>query len=238
LQANYTFSKAVGDGAAISNGALAGGLPDNGVKYLWGVLPFNRAHVFSTAYVFNLPSKFKGNAFLQGAANGWQISGITQIESGAQLSAQGGVNLNFNFTQAGANQDNTHLLGTPDIPLYPLITCNPTKGLGPNQFLNPSCFAPAPAGSLGTGGLPYMPGPKFWNSDLSIMKNFKVTERQSLQFRFSGFNFLNHSLLSYTNNDNNLKLSFDSNGKPNSNFGLAQYHVGHRILELGLKYSF
>jgi hypothetical protein len=210
------------------------------------------------------------------------------MESGSQLSAQGGTNLNFNFTQGGPNQDNIHLLGTTDVPLYPLITCNPTKGLSSNQFVNPSCFAPEPAGKLGTGGLPYMPGPKFWNSDLSIMKNFKVTERQRLQLRFSGFNFLNHSLTSFTNNDNNLKLAFNDlsqvitgasmtypgNGLPPSDpnatrdqvmpcqattvgqkingvtypngiqcagtttFGLAQYHVGHRILELGLKYSF
>jgi hypothetical protein len=130
------------------------------------------------------------------------------------------------------------LLGTPDITLYPLIVCNPSKGLTPNQFINPNCFKPAPVGSLGTGGMPYLAGPMYWNSDLTLMKNFKLSERQNLQFRFSGFDFLNHSLQSFTNNDNNLKLTFDSKGNANSNFGLAQYRFGHRILELGVKYSF
>jgi hypothetical protein len=179
-----------------------------------------------------------GNAFLRGAANGWEISGITQVESGAQLTAQSGTSLNFNYTgPLGA----VNALGTPDITLYPLITCNPTSGLKKNQFVNPNCFAPAPVGSLGTGGLPYMAGPMFWNSDLSLLKSFKITERQSLQLRFSGFNFLNHGLQSFTNGDSNLKLNFPTGHTVTSNadtFGVADFHIGRRILELGVKYSF
>jgi hypothetical protein len=241
LQANYTFSKAIGDGEALNNGGLPGALSINeSNKWLWGVLPIDRAHAFSTAYVISVPSVRGSNEFVRAVANGWQISGITQITSGAQIAVQGGTNLNFNLQQGniGPNQDAVHLLGTPDITLYPLIVCNPSKGLTPNQFINPNCFKPAPVGSLGTGGMPYLAGPMYWNSDLTLMKNFKLSERQNLQFRFSGFDFLNHSLQSFTNNDNNLKLTFDSKGNANSNFGLAQYRFGHRILELGVKYSF
>jgi hypothetical protein len=97
--------------------------------------------------------------------------------------------------------------------LYPLITCNPTLGVGKNQFINPKCFAPAPAGKLGTGGIPYMAGPIYWNSDLTLIKNLKLTERQNLQFRFAAFNFLNHDLLSFVNNDNNLRLNFNDLGQ-------------------------
>jgi len=241
LQANYTWSKALGDGVQLANGGLPGALPvHDAERWLWGVLPNDRAHALSLAYVVNLPNTHTGNKFVNGAANGWQISGITQVQSGAQMAVQGGTNLNFNLQQGniGPNQDNLHLLGTPDITLYPLITCNPTQGLNKNQFINPNCFSPAPKGALGTGGMPYMSGPMFWSSDLTLMKNFKLSERQGLQFRFAAFDFLNKSLLSFTNNDNNLKLTFDSGGKANSNFGLATYHVGHRILEVGVKYWF
>jgi hypothetical protein len=178
------------------------------------------------------------NAFLRNAVGGWQISGITQIQSGAQLFNQSGSGgLNFNLQQAG---NNVSLLGTPDITLYPLITCDPRQGLRENQFLNPNCFAPAPSGSLGTGSMPYLPGPAFWNSDLNLIENFAITERQNVQFRFAAFNFLNHSLASFTNNDNNLRLNFDANGNLTNadTFGVAQYRFGHRILELGIKYSF
>jgi hypothetical protein len=238
LQANYTFSKALGDGVAINNGGLSGALPDYGAHWLWGVLPFDRAHALSMAYVFTLPRVKGGNAFLRGAVDGWEISGITQVESGAQLTAQSGTSLNFNYTgPLGA----VNAVGTPDITLYPLLTCNPTSGLKKDQFANPNCFAPAPTGGLGTGGLPYLPGPMFWNSDLSLLKNLRITERQSFQFRFSAFNFLNHGLLSFNNGDSNLKLNFTGSSNITSNadsFGVANYHIGRRILELGVKYSF
>jgi len=238
MQANYTFSKALGNGVAINNGGLTGALPDYGVHWLWGVLPFDRAHAFSAAYVFTLPKLRRSNSFVRGALNGWEISGITQVQSGAQLTAQSGTSLNFNYSgPLGAVQ----ALGTPDITLYPLIVCNPTSGLKHNQFANPNCFAPAPQGSLGTGGMPYMAGPTFWNSDISLLKNFQITEHQGLQFRFSAFNFLNHGLRSFTNGDSNLKLNFASGSNITTNadtFGVADYHLGHRILEFGLKYSF
>jgi Carboxypeptidase regulatory-like domain len=242
LLANYTFSKALGDtGNQLSNGGLPSAISvAEAEHYLWGVLPTDRAHVLSLAYVFSMP-KLTGNAFVRGALGGWQLSGITQIESGAQLSSSGGLtSLNFNLTQAGTSQDNVHLLGSPDVTLYPSITCNPAKGItGTNQFANPSCFGAAPVGQLGNGAhLPYLPGPKFWNSDLTLLKNFKITERQNLQFRIAAFNFLNHGLLSFTNNDNNLKLNIDANGRAQSDFGVAQHRVGGRLMEVGVKYSF
>jgi Carboxypeptidase regulatory-like domain len=238
LQANYTFSKAVGDGVAVNNGGLSGALPDYGVREYWGVLPLDRAQAFTAAYVVNLPKLSFGNSFVRGAANGWQISGITTVESGAQLTNQAPSNgLNFNYS---GPLNSTQALGTPDITLYPTFTCNPRSGLGHNQFMNPNCIAATGLGSWGTSKMPYLPGPMFWNSDLTLLKTFQVTERQRLQLRFAAFNFLNHDLLSFTTNDSNLKASsFNSSGQLTvSNFGVAQHHFGHRILEMGVKYSF
>ena len=93
------------------------------------------------------------------------------------------------------------------------------------------------------------------------MKNFKIKENQTLQFRVAAFNFLNHGLLSFTNNDNNLGLQFNDLGQvitgtscpantittasPNgvpctatTTFGTATHHVGNRIMEFSVKYSF
>jgi len=247
LQANYTFSKALGDGVAVNNGGLSGALPDYGVHEYWSVLPLDRAHAFSAAYVVTLP-RVHGNSLLNGLANGWQISGITQVESGSQISATNGqTSLNFGTSQAGA----VPLLGTPDINVYPVLTCNPARGLKHNQFVNPNCFSLPGAANIGNGRIPYIPGPMFWNSDLTLLKSFKITERQNVEFRFAAFNFLNHDLLSFTNGDNNLKLGFNGAGQVSNvtgtkpcpgptcdAFGYADYHFGHRILEFGAKYSF
>jgi hypothetical protein len=259
LQANYTFSK----GMATSNesGAnLFGSLPNYGQSYTYGVSPLNRAQALSLAYVFNLPNTKGGNAFVRGAANGWQISGITQVESGLQIINNINAVNNFNFTTALANQDPAHLYGTPDLTMFPVLTCNPTSNLKPGYYLNPSCFAAPSQGQLGNAGMPYMPGPMFWNTDLSLMKNFKIKERQNLQLRFAFFNPLNHGLTSFTSGDSNLKVSYNElnqlitgttcnpnpvtkpeNGGPcntPSTFGKATYKSGGRVIELGVKYSF
>ncbi|MFB3922871.1 MAG: carboxypeptidase regulatory-like domain-containing protein [Terriglobia bacterium] len=245
MQANYTWSKALGAGPTINNGGLTGALPGYGAQYYRGVLPNNRAHVMNLVYVFSLPSTRRGHPIVRGVVNGWQISGITTIESGANLTAQS-WNLNYgrdNGTDADGNTifyDNIHTLGTPDVTLQPLVVCNPAIGLKPHQYITPACFKPSPTdGTLGTGGMPYLSGPMFWNSDLSLMKNFRISERQNLQVRFAAFNFMNHSLWSFTQNDNNLILHFGADGQvTNPNFGVAQYKYGRRIMEFGVKYSF
>jgi hypothetical protein len=262
LRANYTFSKALGsNGWNVANGTMSAALPNYGTQAFWSVLPIDRAHVLSLAYVLE-PPQLKGSRFVERLTGGWQLSGITQIESGGQLTNQSGstgLALNYgrdNLTVGGTTvqyYDNIHMLGTPDVQLYPTITCNPTKGLKPGQYLNPSCFGPAPDGALGSSRLPYMPGPLFSNSDISLQRNIKITERQALQFRVSAFNFLNHSLTSFTGGDGNLQLKFNADGtlknaNPSSGhacpgptcdaFGYADYKTGHRTMELGVKYTF
>ena len=50
-------------------------------------MPFDRRHVFNAAYSIEAGSPVKGNPVLAGLVNGWQISGITQIQSGQNLAA-------------------------------------------------------------------------------------------------------------------------------------------------------
>jgi len=239
LMLNYTFSKALGANLSTTTSGYA----DYGAKEFYGVLPIDRAHTLSASYVFSLPRLRSGKAFAKAALNGWEISGITQVTSGANLtSVDGGWGWNFNTALpdvGGVAQDSVHLLGTPDVQLQPVITCNPKSNLQPGHYLNPNCFAPPPGNGVnGSGRMPYLPGPMFWNSDLTALKNFKISEHQSLQFRVAAFNFLNHKLPSFVASDNNLKLNFDDNGNAPADFGKATAQYGHRILELGVKYSF
>ena len=83
-------------------------------------------------------------------------------------------------------------------------------------------------------------GPAFWNSDLSLFKNFQISESRKVQFRFSTYNFLNHPLWSFRNGSNNLNLNFDgSTGKlANDAFGTTTEKLGHRIVQLAIKFYF
>ncbi len=130
------------------------------------------------------------------------------------------------------------MLGTPDIQLNPIETCNPTSGLGTNQYINPSCFTfPTKIGQNGPSVLPPIYGPAFFNSDLGIFKNFQMGESKKLQFRFNAYNFLNHPLWSF--NGNNLTLGFNPNGSISTpTFGTVTEKQGHRVVQAAVKFFF
>jgi hypothetical protein len=254
LMVNYTYSKALGDGLLGTDSTS--GYKDGGVSEFYGVLPIDRPNVLSTAYVIHFPRIQGGNSLVRGAVNGWQLSGITQVESGVNLTS-GTDGWNFGYSpqsdptaKNGVNTiGSSWLLGTPDITLMPLLTCNPSKGNPKGAFLNWGCFGvPAGNGVNGTTKMPYLPGPGWWKSDLTAVKNFKIGEHQNAQFRMAAFDFLNHALLSFAPGDTNLQANnlqwnagsggLGSENNLNPNFGKALWHEGHRILELEAKYSF
>ena len=241
LNLNYTFSKAMG--IVGCNGNLC---DQFNINNNYGVLSNNRPHLFNAVYSVELP-KANVNKFAGGFVNGWQVSGILQWESGPNLTAY--QNQNFGMTLNGATIPGTNfaisnvsILGTPDIQLNPVLTCNPTSNLAAHQFINGNCFAaPTTIGQNGPTILPPIYGPAFFNWDMGVFKSFSITERKKVQFRFNGYNWLNHPLWSF--NGNNLGLSFtqDSTGKitqSNSTFGYTTQKQGHRIIELGVKFFF
>lgn len=238
LNFNYTYGKAMG----ILGFGNQFNLRDN-----YGVLPSNRTHLFNAAYSIVLPNPVE-NKFLGGVVNGWQLSGITQFQSGANLwGLSGNQNFNMNLnsgTIPGTNFNitNVSMLGTPDIRIQPLVTCNPRSGLGPHQYINPNCFAvPTQIGQNGPMVLPPIYGPSFFNSDLGLFKTFRITESKTLQFRFDGYNFMNHPLWSFPNNGvANLGLSFDGTTRQVNNplFGTATDKQGHRIIQMAVKFMF
>jgi|GEM_PF-31606 len=138
-----------------------------------------------------------------------------------------------------------YLFGTDSMTAEPVRTCDPTKGLGKNQFINGSCFAyPTERGLNGPTRLPAIRGPWFFNSDLALFKNFRISDSKKFQFRFNAYNFMNHPLTSYPDGgDNALKLThnYNENGAPvlaNDRFGYADYKFGHRVIQLALKFYF
>ncbi len=237
---NYTFGKALG---IRGEGGSATGDPVN-LRNNYGTLPNNRTHIFNAAYVYEVPNLANANRFLKGVANGWQVSGITQYQTGVDL--QAAISSNFNFSgyiPAGTTfmgktlavsipASSENVLGTRDITVMPTLTCNPAKGLQANQYINGACFSAfATPGEQGNYVFPTLTGPHFWNSDVSVTKNFSFSESKKLQFRLSGYNFLNHPNRTFVANDPGLNLNFDSSGNPNPKFGFATNKVGHRILQ-------
>ena len=236
INMNYSFSKSLG--------IVSTTLDQYNINNDYAVQPNNRTHIFNAAYSVELGNPLKANKIAGGFVNGWQLSGILQLESGPNLTGyQGqnfGMNLNgYKIPGTTFNVSNVSLLGTNDIQLNPVLTCNPSSGLGPHQYINPSCFSfPTAVGQNGPTTLPAIYGPSFFNSDLGLFKNFQIKESKKLQLRFNGYNFLNHPLWSF--NGNNLGLGFDgTTGKVNTPlFGTVTQKQGHRVIQAAVKFYF
>jgi Carboxypeptidase regulatory-like domain len=250
---NYTYSKALG----------LVGLDQLNLNQDYGAEPFDRRHIFNAAYSIELPNPVHNSKFGEGLVNGWQLSGITQLQSGVNLTGNGnGSNPGFNATgniasglyasgypssYGNVNITNQSIFGTDQIPLNPIVTCNPKAGLGPHQYLNGNCFTlPTAQGQGDPVVLPEYFGPWFFNSDLAVFKNFQMSESKKLQIRIQAYNFLNHAVWSFVNGgpgSDNLYLHFGpgSNGgavQTNTNFGIAPVKLGNRIIELSAKFYF
>lgn len=242
----YTFSKARG-----VRGGGQGGSSDNlnlrGNNY--GVLAYDRTHVFSIAYNILVPDVGKNylgdNVVSRALFDGWQISGITSLSSGAALqpnTPDGSPNFKLRGTNSlGQDISNARdIVGTPDTSVQPILLCDPREGNGKDQYANAACFGAPLRGQVGTYIFPYMKGPAFQNHDLSAFKNFNFSEDKKIQLRFSAYNFLNHPLKSLTAENlvldfNNGQLTQDTLNK----FGrYTENKFGRRIIQLAIKFYF
>jgi hypothetical protein len=219
---NYTFSKVLGirDGQTDNGGGNGPIVDPFSLKNNYGTLAYDHRDIMNLAYVWRLPSFVHGNKFMGAAVDGWQFSGYTTFQSGAPLQPNLNANLNaaypsLTYPTAGAPDlpDNTINLpnglksatvnastwfGTSSINnLLPSLTCNPAAHLAKGQYFNPNCFSVPAFGRQGALIWPDMSGPAYFDSDLALFKTFKISERQSVQFRMSATNFLNHPLAQF-----------------------------------------
>lgn len=237
---NYTWSK--------SMGTVNAALDQFNLNNDYGVLSQDRTHIMNFAYSIELPSPAH-NKIAAGVVNGWQLSGITQIESGPNLSALTGENFGANYGTAiipnsvsaanptGIAVSNASIFGTPDIQLNPVLTCNPVANLAAHQYINGACFGLPSPGKFGPEVMPAYYGPWYFNSDLGLFKNFQIRESMKLQFRLNAYNFLNHPLWSF--NGSNLSLTYSATGQQTSpDFGYTTEKQGNRIVQLAVKFFF
>jgi hypothetical protein len=253
IQTNYTWQKALG--------IVLPTIDPFNLAADYGVLPTDRRQLFNAAYSINLGSRVHVNPFVNGTLNGWQFSGITQLQSGANITYGGTYNVNTNYNMnlngaiipgsitaanpTGIPINNQSILGTNAQQLNPLVTCKPTSGLAAHQYVNGNCFAaPTTKGTNGPNLMPVAYGPSYFNSDLAVFKNFPIAEGRSLQFRAQAFNFLNHPLWSFPGGPN-LNLNFVQNastgqitlGNPGT-FGKTTEKQGARTMEFAAKFFF
>jgi hypothetical protein len=107
IQTNYTYQKSLG---IVQPGNPANGpsvtLDPFNLDNNYGVMPGDRRQLFNIAYSIDLGRPIHSNKLLGGFANGWQLSGITQLQSGANITYLSS-NTNFGYSISCVNPAGT-----------------------------------------------------------------------------------------------------------------------------------
>lgn len=198
----YTWSKSMGIAAigAASTNDNSFVRPDQYTRQaLYGPTSFDRRQVLAINYVYTAPKFIWGNALTRLATDGWQLSGVTQAQTGSPF------NPGFSIQQAG----NVNITGssTEGARVGIVPGCDPYTHLDdPFNRLNPACFTPPMPGSLGLeSGINYLYNPGVINFDMAVQKEFAVKERVRFQLRLDAFNAFNHP--NFTGLNSNLSFN-------------------------------
>ena len=170
---SYTYSKSLDTNSLSSINSPA--VQDSfNIRNDYGPSDFDARHrvVFSGLYDF----PFHRNRLVAG----WETGIIFQAQSGNPITI---ITSNAGFT------GNTTL--RPDVNGPVVITGQPNQ-----WFANPAVFVfpgPTTAPHFGNLGRNTVVGPNFVNTDFSLIKTTKLTERTSVQFRTEIFDIFNHA---------------------------------------------
>jgi len=237
---NYTFSKVLGirDGGSNNGSGNGAGLDPFNLRANYGPLYYDHTHILNLVYNWAEGQRIRGGGagmrLVEGALNGWQVSGYTSFQSGYNLQELTGGDFNVEYptaltvpTVANPNlPDNSITLpnGLKAISvspstyvgsfafnaLVPSLTCNPGKNLHGAQRFNPSCFAPPGYGTQGQFVMPYLRAPNYWNNNLGVYKDFHFDEARYVEFRISATNWLNHPLRQFgLANNSDQQINFE-----------------------------
>lgn len=185
LQANYTWSKAIGLAGlgGDNDGRIA--IHEPNFRYLnRAVLGINIPHNLQFSGAWELPfGKGKpwlsDNVVASALAGGWQLSWLYGAFSGYPFSVSAsGTSLNAPDSAQRADQVKSEVKKLGGI------------GTG-NPFYDPTAFAPVTTARFGTVGFNTLRSPGTTNLDLGLFREFRITEGVKLQFRAEAFNATN-----------------------------------------------
>lgn len=194
-----------------------------------GLASFDRTSNLQIFAVYELPFG-KGQKWLQSGignwlAGGWQLNTVVSKLSGIPFTVTGsGSTLNANgSTQTADLAGAFHALnGTPP---RTGVTCALTDTSC--HYFDASAFGQPTSGRFGNTGRDQFRGPGYFNMDLSLFRNFKLTERFAFQFRAEAFGFTNTP---HFNNPNTTCGSsagqLCSAATSNNNFGVITQTLG------------
>jgi hypothetical protein len=226
----YTFGKALGVGEAGSN--EGGGIQDpRDLRGSRARYAFDQTHGAVIHWVWEIPFGQRLTGVAGGILKGWQTNGILTLRSGFPFTPTvGGGDLNT----GGGDQIRPDRLSDGRLE-------HPTRErwFDPGAFRRVSCNIPGRLDlcHYGNSGKNILNSPGQRNVDFSIFKNFRITERFTLQFRSELFNALNTP---YFGQPTNISfVSQDSIVPDGPRMGeIRSLRTDMRIIQFGMKLFF
>ena len=147
---------------------------------------YDTRNSFTASFVYSVPRLASATGWKNYILNDWQVSSLWVLHGGQP----------FNIT-GSTNRPGLYVVGNP----FSGVSHTFSQANGGEQWVNPAVFfAPCTSGTCpaGVGSDPLgnlsrnkFYGPSFRDIDLSIFKNFHLTERVNLQLRGEIYNLFN-----------------------------------------------
>lgn len=231
FEGNYTFSKATDDSSAGRNAWIGNLGLDNpqvldDLRAEHGIGSSDTPHRLTAAIILQVPvgkDRWIGggmNRAMDGIVGGWSLNGVVTLQSGQPLAI---------YNSVGRLVDGN---SRPDVVCSQLRTGLSFRQAASSNlpYLNQDCFAD-PGDNI-TGNAPRhfsnLRGDGIRNLDLSLSKEFKISESKLLQVRAETFNAFNHQ-----------RFAFPDVGSGDGVFGTVTSTTGNfRRMQFGARFQF
>jgi hypothetical protein len=220
LLATYTWSKSID---------TAGGLMLNG-RLNRGIADFDRTHVATFGYTYQLPfGRDRGfgsdlSAPLDAIFGGWELNGVTLLQSGLAITPTliNNSHLNADVSGVSLRPDRIASADPEDI----------SGGQSRDLWFNVAAFRVPGQYQFGNASRGSLRGPGFASTDLSLGKRFAISEGKNLNLRWETFNVFNRTNMANPN------TSIDAG--PGNAGRITGLLVGSsmRSMQLGLRFDF
>jgi hypothetical protein len=209
--ANYAWSKKMDNTGTIT--------PFLSREFYRGLSSDDIPHIFHLTTVWEVTrSRFRGSA--SRLLNGWELSSLTTWQSTAPFTVTSGVD--NSLTAVGG--DRADFIGA-DLNQAKLSGQSHAEMI--QRYFNTSLFVPNRIGTHGNAGRNILRGPRFFNTDIGLIKRTQITERIGTQFRAEFFNVFNKP-----------NFNAPSSSLTSASFGKITSARDPRILQLTLKVLF
>jgi hypothetical protein len=188
--ARYTFSKSIDDAASVGG---AGSLVAQNFLDLAaerGLSVFDRRHQFLLNYNYEFPFGERKHFLNKGGGlarvlGGWQMSGVSTIESGTPYTARLLGNVGNNARTGAYFSERAQATGLP----VSLVGSDRTG----SRYFNTAAFTLPPPGQLGNAGRNTIPGPPTINFNTSLDREIVFSQEKGVRadFRLEANNVFN-----------------------------------------------